>query len=100
MRAMFAATLIAAILSGCGTPLVWRGPAGTGEQDLADARHECYARSEAWRVHNEQLSQQDVTPMHGVNGDQRLPSNVYNTADKMFQDCMVAQGYRLVPATQ
>lgn len=94
-----AAVLPMTLLCGCGTPLVWQGPAGTGQQDLAETRSECLHRAEAWRSHNAQVYQQTGVQTE-VNGQQRAPNDLYRTADQLFEQCMVAQGYKLVPREQ
>jgi len=73
--------------------MVWQGPPGTGQQDLAQTRSECQHQAEAWRTYNVQVYQQtslqtDVTP------------DLYRTADRLFDRCMIAQGYKLVPQGQ
>ena len=91
-----AAILPMILLWGCGTPMAWQGPPGTGQQDLAETRSECLHQAEAWRSHNAQVSQQTVVQTD-VSGQQRAPGDLYRTADQLFEQCMVAQGYKLVP---
>ena len=35
-----------------------------------------------------------------MNGQTRAPNTLYRTADQLFEQCMVAQGYKLVPKAQ
>ena len=93
------AVLPIALLCGCGTPLVWQGPAGTAQEDLAATRSECLHQSEAWRSHNDQVYQQTALQTE-VNGQTRAPNTLYRTADQLFEQCMIAQGYKLVPKAQ
>jgi hypothetical protein len=100
MRKMLtAAVLPMALLFGCGTPMVWLGPPGTGQQDLADARSECLHQAEAWRSHNAQIYQQTSIQTE-MNGQRRGPDDLYRTADQIFEQCMLAKGYQLVPRGQ
>ena len=61
-RTLLVAALPLALLCGCGTPMVWQGPAGTGQQELSDVKRECLSRAEAWRSQKEQIAQQSVIP--------------------------------------
>ena len=88
-----------AILCACGTPMVWQGPPGTGAQDLSDTRRDCYGRAQAWRSYNAQVYDQTSIETQ-VNGQLRAPNYLYRTADQLFQECMLAQGYKLVPQVQ
>jgi len=91
--------LPAVLLSGCGTPMVWQGPAGTSEQDLANTKRDCLNRSESWRQYNTQVTDQASIQTSG-SGDPRATDEMYRTADQLYQRCMLAEGYRLVPRTQ
>lgn len=88
-----------AILCACGTPMVWQGPPGTGAQDVSDTKRDCYDRAQAWRSYNAQIYDQTSIETQ-VNGQLRAPNYLYRTADQMFEKCMVAQGYKLVPQVQ
>ncbi len=99
-RTHLVAALPLALLCGCGTPMVWQGPAGTGQQELADVKRECLSRAEAWRSQKEQVAQQSVIPTEGNQQQQRASGYLYNTQDQLFDQCMVAQGYKLVPHEQ
>lgn len=96
MRIALVAALPLALLFGCGTPMVWQGPSGTGQQELGDAKRECLSRAEAWRSHNEQVYQQTALPAE-VSVQQRAPGDLYRTSDQVFDQCMRAEGYKLVP---
>jgi hypothetical protein len=94
-----AAVLPLTLLFGCGTPMVWQGPPGTDQQDLAQTRSECLHQAEAWRSYNAQVYQQTSSQTE-VTGQQRAPDDLYRTADQLFDRCMIAQGYKLVPQGQ
>jgi hypothetical protein len=79
--------------------MVWQGPSGTGQQELSDAKRECLTRSQAWRSQGEQVAQQTVIPNES-NGQQRASGYLYRTEEQLFDQCMVAQGYKLVPREQ
>ncbi len=96
MKNTLAAAALTALVFGCGTPMVWQGPPGSGEQELADTRSECRHQADAWRLHSDQIYQQTATQTE-VNGQRRDPDDLYRTADRRFEQCMVAQGYKLVP---
>jgi hypothetical protein len=99
MRKLFVSAVVLpiAVLFGCGTPLVWRGPAGTGEQDLADTKRACLARSEAWRGLNMQAYNQSGAMYNEMNNQRAVPGELYRSADQLFQQCMREEGYTLVP---
>jgi len=98
-RTFVAAALPLALLGACGTPMVWQGPAGTGQQELSDAKRECLTRSEAWHSQKAQVAQQTVIPTESTG---QLPDTgyLYRTGEQLFDQCMVAQGYKLVPRNQ
>jgi hypothetical protein len=98
-KALLTAALPLALLCGCGTPMVWQGPSGTGQQELSDAKRECLTHAEAWRSHNELVYQQSVEPAEAI-GNQRASADLYRTENQLFDQCMVAQGYKLVPREQ
>ena len=98
-RTHLVAALPLALLCGCGTPMVWQGPAGTGQQELSDVKRECLSRAEAWRSQKEQVAQQSVIPGE-LNAQQAASGYLYRTQDQLFDQCMVAQGYKLVPREQ
>ena len=98
-RILVVAALPVALLGGCGTPMVWQGPAGTGQQELSDAKRECLSRSEAWRSQKQQVAQQTVIP-DPSSGQQNATDYFYQTEDRLFNQCMVAQGYKLVRREQ
>lgn len=91
--------LPALLLCACGTPMVWQGPAGTSEQDLANTKRECLTRSESWRRYNTQVTDQASIQTSG-SADPRSTDELYSTADRLYQQCMVAEGYKLVPRAQ
>jgi hypothetical protein len=91
-----AALLPIALLCGCGTPMVWQGPPGTGQQELTATRSECQHKSEAWRSYNDQVYQQ-TSMQTEVNGQPRAPNELYRTAGQLFDQCMSEHGYKLVP---
>jgi hypothetical protein len=86
-----------AVLCGCGTPLVWRGPAGTSEQEQTDAKRECLTRAEAWRRLNMQAYDQSGVYQYEVNTRASVTGQLYASADQLFGQCMREQGYALVP---
>lgn len=98
-KKLAAAVLPITLLWGCGTRLAWQGPPGTGQQDLAEMRSECQHQAEAWRTYNAQVYQQ-TSLQTDVTGQQRAPDDLYRTADQLFERCMIAQGYKLVPQGQ
>ena len=98
-RTHLVAALPLALLCGCGTPMVWQGPAGTGQQELSDVKRECLSRAEARRSQKEQVAQQSVIPAE-VNEQQRVSGYLYSSQDQLFDQCMVAGGYKLVPREQ
>ena len=95
-RTLLLAAVPLALLCGCGTPMVWQGPAGTGQQELSDVKRECLSRTEARREYNEQLYQQTVTQPE-ITSEPGAPGDFYRTGSRQFDRCMVAQGYKLVP---
>ena len=100
MRTSFvsAIALPVALLCGCGTPLVWRGPPGVGEQELRDVKRECLTRAESGRTLNMQVY--DASAMDQIEGPMQRPGKIgefYRSADQVFQQCMREQGYALVP---
>jgi hypothetical protein len=97
-----AATLVPlALLWSCGTPLVWRGPPGSGQQELAEARSECQHQAQAWGVQN--AREYKPTPIDQGYGPQYQRQSVddfYRMTDQIFQRCMTDKGYALVAANR
>ena len=89
-----------ALLWSCGTPLVWRGPPGTGQQDLAEARSECQHRADAFRAQNAPNYRANPIDVKGNPQGQQPYDELYRITNQMFQQCMTEKGYTLVAANR
>lgn len=102
-KRMGAAILPLALLLGCGSQLgsqmVWRGPPGTAQQELDEARRECLQRSSAWRAQNAPEYAENPADI-AATGTQWRSDQMYRVSDQIFQRCMTAKGYALVARSQ
>ncbi len=93
---LIAALLLSIAVSACGSRLVWQGPPGSTREDVANASIACRQQADDWITRYDQT----YDGWDGM-GDEQLPEGrggtLYNEASGIFDRCMLARGYELVP---
>ena len=81
------------LVTACGTPMMWQGPPGSTDQQLAQARYRCNQDVYDWKMRMYPQLQKQTDPYFMT----ASVGMMNQRAEEMFNMCMGATGYNLVP---